>query len=117
MYHRMTDWVLIRGMGVCSPVLATSVPLVPQEMERTCPATRLWDVPSGVWDLRSGLSGAGQNRHREEDVSKLSEKGEKKKKAGIAADGTLSHRARRALDSSTRPPADLAPSRPRQALI
>ena len=58
------------GMSVCSPVLRdVPVPRVPKE--GTCPATRLWDVCRGVWDLMSGLSGAGQNRHREEDVSKL----------------------------------------------
>ena len=101
-------------MSVCSRFLRdVPVPRVPKQ--GTCPATRLWDVSRGVWDLMSGLSGAGQNRHREEDVSKLSEKGEKKSGYRRGQD-PIAPRAG-ALDSSTRPPADLAPSRPRQALI
>ena len=45
----------------------------------------------------SVLSGAGQNRHREEDVSKLSEKGEKKSgyRRGHAEGARAALRARR----------------------
>ena len=101
-------------MSVCSRFLRdVPVPRVPKQ--GTCPATRLWDVCRGVWDLMSGLSGAGQNRHREEDVSKLSEKGEKKSGYRRGQD-PIAPRAG-ALNSSTRAPTDLVPSRLRRALI
>ena len=96
-------------------LLSASVPRPRVPKEGTCPATRLWDVCWGVWDLMSGLSGAGQNRHREEDVSKLSEKGEKKSGYRRGQD-RIAPRAG-ALDSSTRAPTVPAPSRPRWALI